>query len=165
MMGRSVGALRLAGCLGVVAAALGACGAGAAHPEPAAPPGATPEDPSGYAAELVELTNETRYAEGLQPLAASDCARQAAVARATDLVGQEELVHAPLGPVIQECAPFTTAAENLVNSTAEPADVVAAWLDSSGHRANLLDPALTEIGIGCVPDGARLLCSQLFLGP
>jgi len=87
------------------------------------------------------------------------------VERAEALVGEEELEHAPLAPVIESCAPLTTAAENLVNSTAAPAEVVEAWLGSPGHRANIVDPALTELGIGCVPDGAKLLCSQVFLGP
>ena len=157
------GAVRLTASLGLLALLLGACGQDRLIPSPAAP--TSPRDADAYAAELVELTNETRAAEGLEPLAESICAREAALGRAANLVGEEALVHAPLGPVIERCAPHASAAENLVNSVAEPGDVVAAWLDSSGHRANLLDPALTEIGIGCVPDGSGLLCSQIFLGP
>ncbi len=85
--------------------------------------------------------------------------------RAEALVGEEKLEHAPLAPVIEYCAPLTTAAENLVNSTATPAGVVDAWLGSPGHRANIVDAELTQIGIGCVPDGLNVLCSQVFLGP
>jgi len=122
-------------------------------------------EPAAYAAELTELTNEARDEEGLPGLEHSDCAEAAAVERAQALVGQDELVHAPMAPVIDQCAPATTAAENLVNSTAKPIDVMEAWLGSPGHRANIVDPDLTEIGIGCVPDGVKLLCSQVFLGP
>lgn len=122
-------------------------------------------DLDAYADELTALTNEIRADEGLDPLAKSECAQEAAAERAEALVGEEKLEHAPLAPVIEYCAPLTTAAENLVNSTAEPAEVVEAWLGSPGHRANIVDPGLTELGIGCVPDGAKLLCSQVFLGP
>jgi len=122
-------------------------------------------NPNDYAADLVELTNETRAAEGLGLLSESSCARAAALERAAALVGEGELEHAPLAPVIEACAPTATAAENLVNSTASPQDVVEAWLGSPGHRANIVDPALTEIGVGCVHDGDKLLCSQIFLGP
>ncbi len=141
-----------------------ALGSSTDEPSAAASPTAT-SDPAAYADELTELTNEARDEEGLPGLEYSDCAREAALERAQALVGQEELVHAPLKPVIDRCAPVTTAAENLVNSTARPMDVVEAWLGSPGHRANIIDPDLTEIGIGCVPDGVKLLCSQVFLGP
>lgn len=126
---------------------------------------ASGEDLEAYAAELLTLTNEVRAEEGLDALVDSACAQDAALSRAQALVGQEELEHGPLGPVIESCAPLTTAAENLVNSTAPPAEVVEAWLGSPGHRANIIDPELTELGIGCVPDGAQLLCAQIFLGP
>lgn len=144
-------------------------GCGSAQDEPSPPQAgwdtSHPPDPDTYATELVELTNDVRAAEGLPALDDSACARSAAQQRAADLVGQAELTHAPLAPVISECAPMTTAAENLVNSAATPAEVVDAWLGSPGHRANILDPALTQIGIACVPDGSALLCSQVFLGP
>jgi uncharacterized protein YkwD len=50
-----------------------------------------------------------------------------------------------------------------VNSTADPSAVVNAWMDSPGHRNNIVDPAQRSMGIGCVPSGDKLLCSQLFL--
>jgi len=50
-----------------------------------------------------------------------------------------------------------------VNSTADPSAVVSAWMDSPGHRNNIIDPAQRAMGIGCVPSGDKLLCSQLFL--
>lgn len=163
---RSERPVRAAVVLCLSAALLGACTDGAPSPEPTSPSlSVSPAEPDAYAAELVALTNEQRATEGLAQLAESTCARDAALDRARALVGEGELVHAPLAPVIQDCAPFTTAAENLVNSTASPPEVLDAWLNSPGHRANIVDPALTEIGIGCVPDGDKLLCSQIFLGP
>ncbi|WP_127573409.1 CAP domain-containing protein [Georgenia faecalis] len=147
--------------------AIGASPTTAAKPaSPGTPaPGWVPGDVAAYADALVSATNAARDAEGLEGLLGSACAREAAQQRAEALVGDEELVHAPLAPVIADCAPMTTAAENLVNSAATPEEVVDAWLGSPGHRANIVDPALTEIGIACVDDDGLMLCSQVFLGP
>ena len=122
-------------------------------------------DPAEYAAELVAETNEARADEDLPALTVSDCATSAGAERAAALEGGKELEHAPLAPVIEACGPSTTAAENLARAAATPHDVVEAWLESPGHRANLLDPALDQVGIGCLLDGDEMLCSQIFLGP
>lgn len=121
-------------------------------------------DPAAYAAELVAETNAVRADEGLALLDVSDCATDEAAERATALDGDLPLEHASLTPVLEACAPATTAAENLVRAAATPHDVVDAWLDSAGHRANLLDPDVQEVGIGCLLDGDEMLCSQVFLG-
>jgi len=110
-------------------------------------------------------TNVARAADGLQPLGPSECARSAAAVRAQALTGGRELTHASLTPVIEACGPSGPAAENLSRAAADPQAVVDAWLASPGHRANLLDPTLTEVGVSCVLDADRMLCSQVFLGP
>ena len=122
-------------------------------------------DPVAYAADLVVETNEARADEGLPALTVSDCATTEAADRAEDLTGGEELEHASLTPVIEACPPASSAAENLARAAATPHDVVDAWLASSGHRANLLDPDLDQVGIGCLLDDDEMLCSQVFLGP
>ena len=126
---------------------------------------ASPGDPTEYAAQIVRGTNDVRDAKGLAALSGSKCAQDAAHKRASDLIGKAELTHAPLGALIAHCAPPTTAAENLSRSAASPQAVIDAWMGSPGHRSNLLDPALTEIGVGCVLDGQAMLCSEVFLGP
>jgi uncharacterized protein YkwD len=141
-------------------------------PTAASSPARTPDgwdvtevDLGAYAAGLVDATNAARRTEGIDPLAASDCARAGALTRAADLVGQEELEHAPLNPVLDACAGPTVAAENLSRAAAEPPAVVDAWLGSPGHRANVLDPTLDGLGVACVVDGDQVLCSAVFLGP
>lgn len=162
LVGRGRRVARLLAPASVLVAVLGGCG-GTSTETPSDAPSTV--DPDAYATELLDLTNVTRVEQGLEELVRSPCARAAALERAAALVGEEELVHAPLAPVIDACAPLTTAAENLVNSSAEPIDVVDAWLRSPGHRANIVDPKLTEIGISCVRDDEMMLCSQVFLGP
>jgi len=130
---------------------------------PASP--ADPVDPVEYAKQIVRATNDVRRARGLAELRGSKCAQSAARGRVLDLIGKAKLTHAPLAGVITGCAPATTAAENLSRAAASPAAVVDAWMNSPGHRSNLLDPALTEIGVGCVRSDKSMLCSQVFLGP
>ena len=140
-------------------------------PAPTATPSATPTalatatDPTEYAAALVVGTNAARATEGLAALEPSACAASAARSRVHALTGGKALEHASLGPVITACAPASTAAENLSRGAAAPGAIMAAWLASPGHRANLLDPTLTELGVACVLDQGEMLCSQVFLGP
>lgn len=141
---------------------------------PATDPGPRPTtvDLDTYATGLAAATATARREAGVEPLETSRCATRAAARRAEALVGHP-LEHAPLAAVLADCAPATTAAENLSRAPADaggPADVVAAWLDSPGHRANLLDADLTAVGVTCVPDDSdpdvpQVLCSQVFLGP
>lgn len=121
-------------------------------------------DPTTYATALTAATSSARQAAGPEPLAPSDCATAAAQDRAEALAGGAKLTHAPLAGVIETCG-VTTAAENLSRASAPASDVVDAWMESPGHRANILDPTLTEIGIACVEDGDAMLCSAVFLGP
>ena len=122
-------------------------------------------DPLAYAQALVADTNTARATAGIPPLGVSECARAAAAGRAQVLTGDHELAHASLVPVMTACKPSGSAAENLSRAAAEPQAVVDAWLASPGHRANLLDPTLTELGVACLLDTDRMLCSQVFLGP
>ena len=122
------------------------------------PPASTtsPRDPGVYASQIVQDTNNVRSARHLPRLTSSRCARDAGLTRASDLLGKTELIHAPLAGVIGECAPATTAAENLSHMAGGSAAVVDAWMHSPGHRSNLLDPTLTEIGVGCAADGPKM---------
>ncbi len=124
-----------------------------------------PDEAGAYATAVMSETNVVRIAEGLTPLEVSECAADAAGLRAGALLGDEALEHAPLDAVIGECAPASMAAENLSRAAVPAAEVVEAWLESPGHRANILDPTLTELGVACVEDGDQMLCSQVFLGP
>jgi len=131
-------------------------------PAPARSPTGTP---SSYATAVVRATNAARTAAGLDALAPSSCATAEALRRADALRGSAALEHASLDPVLAACRPAATAAENLSRADAPAQDVVAAWMGSPGHRKNILDPTLTQLGVGCVLDGTAVLCSEVFVGP
>jgi len=86
-----------------------------------------------------------------------------ALDRAQALVGRE-LEHAPMQPVLETCE-TDSAGENLVDSGASPDEVVDAWMNSPGHRNNIVGSGWSSMGISCVPHDDELLCSQLFLAP
>jgi uncharacterized protein YkwD len=180
-------ALGLVGAVLALAVALGWVGGGSSDGAPTGPAssgrassggasGGTPstpdalagwsadEAPDAYARRLLGATNEARADEGVAALAWSDCAARVAADRASALVGAAELEHAPLDDAMVACD-VDLAAENLSRGAAGPREVVDAWLGSAGHRANLLDPTLAEVGIGCAREpGGELTCAQVFLG-
>lgn len=165
-MGKRSRSRLLAGVLAGVLTAGGAltgCGSEPMQSATPAPVATNLDDPAAYAADIVLATNEARTAEGVAVLDVADCAAQAAEERARALVGVAELTHAPLDGTMRDCG-VEQAAENLSRASAPAGDVVEAWLGSSGHRNNLLDPSLLRVGVACVPDNGALLCSQVFLG-
>jgi uncharacterized protein YkwD len=131
-------------------------------PAPAAPEAPALTADQEFAASLVTLTNEQRAAAGLGPLAVSDCATQQAVARAQVLVAENRFEHDPLEPILAACGPGS-AGENLALGYRTPAEMMAGWMGSEGHRANILR-AYSSVGIGCVSSPRGVLCAQVFLG-
>ena len=57
---------------------------------------------------------------------------------------------------------YRTAGANIAMGYAAPAAVVAGWMNSEGHRANILSSAYTKIGVGYVADGHYW--TQQFIG-
>lgn len=57
---------------------------------------------------------------------------------------------------------YRTAVENIARGQATPAAVVNAWMNSAGHRANILNTSFTEIGVGYVAPGNYW--TQIFIG-
>lgn len=136
----------------------GGTGGGAAAPDLT--------DAVQYAQALEEAVNGHRTANGLAALAHDDCAYDVALARAQALVGKD-LAHAPLGPIFDAC-PTTAVAENLAKGGWTPAEAAQGWMDSEGHRANILNGGLTRGAIACVPDGGDpaapvMICAHVFL--
>ena len=48
---------------------------------------------------------------------------------------------------------YTAAGENIAKGQRTAQEVVTAWMNSEGHRANILDAKFTHIGVGYVKDG------------
>ncbi|MDO5388086.1 MAG: CAP domain-containing protein, partial [Clostridia bacterium] len=58
---------------------------------------------------------------------------------------------------------YKTAGENIAKGQKTAEAVFNAWMNSSGHRANILNSSYTQMGIG-VTSGGTLYWSQMFIG-
>lgn len=131
--------------------------------------GAEPDltDAEQYSAALEDAVNGHRTANGLPALTHDACAYDVALERAQALIGLE-LAHAPLEPIFETC-PTMAVAENLAKGGWSPAEAAQGWMDSEGHRANILNGDLTRGAVACVPDGGDpaapvMICAHVFLG-
>lgn len=60
---------------------------------------------------------------------------------------------------------YRTAGENIAAGQRTPKDVVTAWMNSDGHRKNILSSSFTEIGVGYAKGGAYgHYWTQMFIG-
>jgi uncharacterized protein YkwD len=105
-----------------------------------------------YAEQVVVLVNQERAAYGLSALRISENVTAAAMIRATEI--QTSFSHTrPDGrsfstALTQKNVSFRGAGENIAYGQSSPEVVVDAWMNSEGHRANILNEKFTTIGIG-----------------
>ncbi|WP_328685459.1 CAP domain-containing protein [Streptomyces sp. NBC_00343] len=111
------------------------------------------------AAEVVELTNAERARAGLRALAVDPLLAAAAQAHSTDMVARAFYAHtSPDGSQPWDRAAAAgsrrrTIGENIACGQRSAAEVVEGWMNSPGHRANILKPDFTHIGIGFAGGG------------
>lgn len=104
-------------------------------------------------ARITALTNAERTKVGLPALTTNSQLTAAAAAKANDMLGQDYFAHiSPSGVtpwfwMSKESYAYQVAGENLAIDFIEAEAVVAAWLASPGHKANLLHSSYTETGI------------------
>ncbi len=141
-----------------------------AKPEqPAAPAQSeSSEFNTAYEAEVLRLINAERAKYGLAALSMDAGATDAAHIRAKEIV--KSFSHTrPDGSSCFTAAKevgltYRTAGENIAYGYATPQQVVNGWMNSEGHRRNILSPSFTKIGIGCYRSGGTLYWSQFFIG-
>ena len=114
--------------------------------------------------EVLRLVNLERYEAGVEPLAGFSTLQQAARLRAQEIL--EYFDHTrPDGSscftVLSEFGlTYNGAGENIALGQRTPAEVMNSWMNSEGHRANILTSYYTQVGIGNCGYG----WTQLFLG-
>ncbi|QQK78669.1 hypothetical protein HUG20_01280 [Salicibibacter cibi] len=115
---------------------------------------------SDFEQEVVRLTNEEREAQGLEPLEAHEELAEVATVKSEDMRDNEYFSHespthgSPFDMISDHGIDFTVAGENIAAGQPSPEQVVEAWMDSDGHRANILNDDFTHIGIGHVEGGS-----------
>ena len=101
-----------------------------------------------YVNRIVVLVNARRAAAGLRPLIVSPCATRYAAPWSTHMAATNSLVHQSLSPILR--CPAQSAGENIAYGNVTADQLMALWMSSAGHRANILSPRFTRIGVGAV---------------
>ncbi|WP_069860657.1 CAP domain-containing protein [Streptomyces malaysiensis] len=114
----------------------------------------TPDGLLRLASEVIALTNAERAAARLAPLAQDPRLAAAAQAHSDDMVARDFYSHTgpeghqPWDRARAAGATHRGIGENIACGQRSPAEVVRGWMDSPGHRANILKPDFTHIGVG-----------------
>ncbi|AWB46930.1 hypothetical protein DCC85_12365 [Paenibacillus sp. CAA11] len=121
---------------------------------------------SDYAAEVVQLVNKERKKAGLKPLTVHTNLTKLAKTKAIDMYTHNYFSHtsskygSPFDMMDAYGISFKYAGENLAKGQRSPEQVVKDWMNSSGHKQNILNPHYTLIGVGYYNG----LWSQEFIG-
>lgn len=123
-----------------------------------------------FAAEVVELVNKERAAYGLAPLTVAADLSKAAQKRSEEIVASFDHTR-PDGSscftVLDEYdIEWGYCGENIAAGQRSPEAVVESWMNSSGHRANILNENFKNIGVGCTftSSGYKVYWTQVFTG-
>ncbi len=118
------------------------------------PDNSTPgeDEALSYTAQVVKLVNAERAKEGLSPLTVDTNVQAAAQVRAVEI--QTSFSHTrPNGSSFstalkEQNVSYRSAGENIAWGQRSPQEVVTAWMNSAGHRANIMNANFTKIGVG-----------------
>lgn len=121
-----------------------------------------------YEQQVVELTNQERAKYGLKPLAIDYELSRVAREKSRDMAVNNYFDHnspvygSPFDMMRSYGINYRTAGENIAKGQRSPQEVVNAWMNSPGHRANILSADFTHIGVGYVSQGNHW--TQQFIG-
>lgn len=120
-----------------------------------------------YADRVAELVNAERAKYGLAPLSVRSDLAEYAQLRSTEIINNFEHKRpdgsSPLGYVLG-LSGIRSAGENIAWGQTSPEAVMNAWMNSEGHRNNILASKYTTIGVGCCKSGGTFYWTQIFGG-
>lgn len=123
---------------------------------------------SQFEQQVVELTNQERAKYGLSALQVDVELSKVAREKSRDMAANNYFAHnspsygSPFDMMKSFGISYRTAGENIAKGQRTPAEVVNAWMNSEGHRANILNANYTHIGVGYVEQGNHW--TQQFIG-
>ncbi|MGI9616847.1 MAG: CAP domain-containing protein [Acidimicrobiales bacterium] len=121
-----------------------------------APTGAPATGDRAFEQRVIELTNANRRQNGCGDLANNSKLHAAALGHSADMNARGYFSHTSAdgssmsNRIDRQGYDWRSIAENIAQGQRTPEQVVQAWMNSSGHRANILNCGLTEIGVGFV---------------
>lgn len=121
-----------------------------------------------FETQVIRLVNEQRALNGLEPLKENWELSRVARYKSQDMADSGYFSHtsptygSPFEMIKNFGLSYRTAGENIAYGQRTPQAVVDAWMNSSGHRANILNASFTQIGVGYVASGHYW--TQMFIG-
>ncbi|GAB6930043.1 hypothetical protein JCM10914A_40260 [Paenibacillus sp. JCM 10914] len=123
--------------------------------QPSQPSGSTGNtEQSNFASEVVTLVNKERANAGLKPLTVHGQLTTMALDKAKDMNDNNYFSHtspthgSPFDMMKAYGISYGYAGENIAKGQRTPQEVMTAWMNSQGHRENILSPNFTMIGVG-----------------
>lgn len=120
---------------------------------------------------VLRLVNVERSKNGLKPLSLSSKLTSLAEMKAADMANKNYFSHTsptygtPFEMLQKYGVSYRAAGENIAAGQRSAEEVMNAWMNSSGHRANILNAKYTQIGVGYYAGGSyRTEWVQLFIG-
>ncbi|WP_027338635.1 CAP domain-containing protein [Halonatronum saccharophilum] len=130
------------------------------------------EDINTMEAQVVELVNIEREKYGLEPYKHNGQVSNVARTKAEDMRDNNYFAHtsptygSPFEMLQEFNVQFTAAGENIAQGQPTAQAVMDAWMDSPGHRENILSEEFTYIGVGLAKDGqGNTYWVQMFIRP
>lgn len=120
--------------------------------QPSEPAGTTEQ--SNFASEVVTLVNKERANAGLKPLTVHAKLTTVALDKAKDMSNNNYFSHtspthgSPFDMMKAYGISYGYAGENIAKGQRTPQEVMNSWMNSQGHRENILSPNFTMIGVG-----------------
>lgn len=118
--------------------------------------------------EVVRLVNIEREKAGLAPLTYSEELSKVARIKSQDMADKNYFSHTsptygnPFNMMKSFGIKYKTAGENIAKGYSSAKSVVDGWMNSSGHRANILNPSFGKIGVGYVKANGTTYWTQMF---
>lgn len=109
---------------------------------------------SQFAQEVVTLVNKERAKVGAKPLTMDAALSNMALDKAKDMYNNKYFDHnsptygSPFDMMDSYGISYRAAGENIAKGQRTPQEVMNAWMNSAGHKKNILDPNFTKIGVG-----------------
>jgi uncharacterized protein YkwD len=122
-------------------------------PPTTAPPPPAPPAPAGVADQVAALANEARAGAGCAPLRVDARITAAAQAHSDDMAANDYFSHDSLdgrsfADRLRAAGYPSPGGENIAQGQRSAQSVHQSWMNSSGHRANILNCGFTTIGVG-----------------
>lgn len=122
--------------------------------------------------EVVRLVNVERSKKGLQALTENWELSRIARYKSADMANKNYFSHtsptygSPFRMMESFGIRYSSAGENIAMGQRTPQEVMNAWMNSPGHRANILSPSYTQIGVGLAKNqSGKAYWTQMFIKP